>query len=75
MDPYKIQLSEREELRLGKTRRNGRELIDLRVWTASRKEEQKWPTGKGFLIPPSRLPELRQAFADLETEARESLER
>jgi len=65
MHPGNIDLSEREELRAEIKNRRGRAFVELRVWTAPKTDEPKWPTGKGFLIPASRWPELERMVADL----------
>jgi len=61
----KILLSEKEELRVELRQLKGRAFADFRVYAHARAEEAKWPTGKGFLVPASRLQELRQALAEL----------
>ena len=61
----KIELSEKEELRIEVRQLKGRAFADIRVYARARAEEAKWPTGKGFLVPASRLQELQQAFAEL----------
>ncbi len=66
-------LSEREELRVEIRTHKGRAFADVRVYACSRPEEAKWPTGRGFLVPVSRLSELRQAVAQLEAETKETV--
>lgn len=63
-----ISLTSREELRAEIKGPQGRSFLDLRVWAAAKPEESKWPTGKGVLIPASRLKELRQLLEDLDAE-------
>lgn len=69
MSLKKIELSEKEELRVEMRRLKGRAFADVRVYTHAHAQESKWPTGKGFLVPASRLGELRQAVTELEAEA------
>ncbi len=61
----KIVLSEKEELRVEVRQLKGRAFADFRVYAHARAEEEKWPTGKGFLIPAASLQELRQALEEL----------
>lgn len=63
-----ISLNEKEELRVEIKDRRGEPFVDLRVWTAPKANEPKWPTGKGILIPASRWTALQRLLADLEPE-------
>ena len=69
MSLIKIGLSDKEELRAEIRRWKGRAYADVRVYACSRPEEEKWPTGKGFLVPVAQLPELRRAVEELAAEA------
>ncbi len=40
-----------EEIRVSAKELKGRRSIDLRVYASSQTGEEKWPTGKGLLIP------------------------
>ena len=60
-----IKLNEKEELRAEIKSGPGRSSVDLRVWTAAKADEPKWPTGKGFLIPASCWPEMERMVVDL----------
>lgn len=72
MSLKKIELSDKEELRVGMRRLKGRAFADVRVYAGPNAQEPRWPTGKGFLIPASRLPDLRRAMDALEAEASEA---
>jgi predicted DNA-binding antitoxin AbrB/MazE fold protein len=71
----RIPLSDREELRVEFRQWKNRRYAELRVWAGSNVEEAKWPTGKGFLVPVSLLPELSRAMRELEAETSKGLER
>ena len=72
MSLKKIQLNDREELHVEFQQWKGRAFADLRVYAGPNDEVTKWPTGKGFLVPLSRLRELQKAIAELETETHEA---
>ena len=68
MSLKRIPLNDREELHVEFQRWKGRAFADVRVYAAPNAQEAKWPTGKGFLVPVSQLPELQKALAELEAE-------
>ena len=68
MSLKKIELNEKEELRVEMRHLKGRAFADVRVYACAHAEDAKWPTGKGFLVPTIRLNELRQALAEIGAE-------
>ena len=71
-DIKKIKLSDKEDLRAEIKQWQNRSFVDLRVWTAPKTDEAKWPTGKGFLIPVSRVTDFIDLMDQLNKELKES---
>ena len=75
LEASKITLNEKEELRVKICQWRNRPFADLRVWSAPKPDEPKWPTGKGFLVPLSRVSELLGLIDHLNMESKRSNER
>lgn len=41
----------REEIRISAKELKGRRFVDLRIYASGLPNEEKWPTGKGILVP------------------------
>ena len=61
-----------EEVRVSITEFKGHDLLDLRVYTASKEGEEKIPTGKGLAINVSHFQDLKKALLDAEQILREN---
>lgn len=65
-----IQKNSRERLRVSLDQFKGHDLIALRVWVDG--DDGPVPTRSGFGLRVQQIPELREALADAERQARES---
>ena len=55
-----------EEIRVGVKEFKGYDLIDIRVWTDVKGQEEKVPTAKGLSLNVEFFPELKKAILQLE---------
>ena len=61
-----------EQIRILAKEFKGRRCIDVRVYASSRPGEEKWPTGKGFLVSAEEWNLFREGLIHAEKELKES---
>ena len=61
-----------EEIRVSAKESKGRRWIDLRVYASGLPAEEKWPTGKGFIVPEEDWARFRDGIALAEKEMKEN---
>ena len=61
-----------EQIRVSVKESGGRRCVELRVYASSRPGEEKWPTGKGFLVPLEDWSLFREGLVCAEKELKDS---
>jgi hypothetical protein len=67
-----VDKKDREQIRVSTKESKGQRWIDVRVYASGRPQEEKWPTGQGFLISAQEWGHFREGILRAEKALKEA---